>query len=392
MRSPAALLPHFVGNVPEERRMSDRRMNERRAPAAEPEAADHPVIVRTAGALGHLRLNRPHVINALTLEMVNALAAGLDRFERDPAIKVVLIDGAGDRGLCAGGDIVTLHKSAEDGTDAAWRFWRKEYSLNARIARYPKPIVAIMDGVVMGGGIGLASHASHRLATERLVAAMPEVGIGFSPDVGGSWLLSRGSSQMGTHVALTGAHLGAKDAIAVGLADTIIASASVAALIAELETGDLDAAIASAQQVAVEVPAAELAGAAAWIAEAYAHDHVGDIVEALQARPEPAARAAAATILTKSPTALKVTLRTLRSARSFARLEVALKQELRVSLGYLYCPDFLEGVRAQLIDKDRTPQWNPPTLAEVDPTTLVRFFSPLGRYDLDLDPPSAARR
>src|SRR5690349_4605424 len=194
------------------------------APATEPNATDTDVLVRTAGALGRLTLNRPKAINALSLEMVRQIQVGLDRFEQDDAITVVLLDGAGDRGLCAGGDIIALRDAAQSGEhEPAHTFWAEEYVLNARIASYPKPIVAIMDGVVMGGGIGLAGHASHRLATERLISAMPEVGIGFAPDVGGTWLLSRGEGELGTHLALTGDRLGAHDAIAAGLADRIVA-------------------------------------------------------------------------------------------------------------------------------------------------------------------------
>ncbi|MGX6447518.1 enoyl-CoA hydratase/isomerase family protein [Patulibacter sp. S7RM1-6] len=342
------------------------------------------VLVRTDGALGHLTLNRPKAINALTLDMVRAIEAALDRFEADDAVRVVLLDGAGERGLCAGGDIVALQRSAIEGTDVAATFWREEYALNARIARYPKPIVAVMDGVVMGGGIGLAGHASHRLATERLISAMPECGIGFAPDVGGTWLLSRGEGELGTHLALTGERLGAHDAVAAGLADRIVASAALPQLLEDLRGGDVDAAIEAAEDVEVEIPRGKLTAARRWIADAYAHDAVEEIVAALRERDEPEAAKAADELAAKAPTSLKVTLRALRSARDLPSLEAALTQEYRVSCAFLETPDFVEGIRAQVVDKDRDPRWRPATLEEVDDADLDRYFAPR-EDDLDLE-------
>ncbi|MDQ8046415.1 MAG: enoyl-CoA hydratase/isomerase family protein [Solirubrobacteraceae bacterium] len=357
----------------------------RTAPAVDPQPESTDVLVRTDGALGRLTLNRPKAINALTLEMVRQLHVGLDRFEADPDITVVLIDGAGERGLCAGGDIVALYDSVRDGSDSARIFWTEEYVLNARIARFPKPIVAVLDGIVMGGGIGLGGHASHRLATERLVSAMPEVGIGFAPDVGGTWLFTRIPGELGTHLALTGARLGAHDAVAAGLADRIISSEAVDELAADLALGDLAAALERAESVPVDAPAGDLADARDWIAQAYVHDTVEAIVAALQARPEEAAHKAATQILRASPTSLKVTLRALREAADLPSLEVALRHELRISCGFTTVGDFVEGVRAQVVDKDRTPRWDPARLEDVSPDTVDHFFAPLGDHDLDLD-------
>jgi enoyl-CoA hydratase len=356
------------------------------APATEPNATDTDVLVRTAGALGRITLNRPKSINALSLEMVRQIQAGLDRFEQDDAVTVVLLDGAGDRGLCAGGDIIALRDAAASGDHApAHTFWIEEYVLNARIASYPKPIVAIMDGVVMGGGIGLAGHASHRLATERLISAMPEVGIGFAPDVGGTWLLSRGDGELGTHLALTGDRLGAHDAIAAGLADRIVASGALEQLARDLESGDVDAAIEAAEAVDVEVPTGKLSGARAWIDAAYAYDTVEQIVAALEQAEGEGPEKALKAIRRASPTSLKVTLRALRSARELPSLEAALTQELRVSCGFLSGDDFVEGVRAQVVDKDRNPQWKPATLEEVSDSDLDRYFAPLGAGDLEFN-------
>lgn len=358
----------------------------RRAPAVQPNGSDTDVLVRTDGALGRLTLNRPKSINALTLEMVRQLHVGLDRFEADDAIQVVLLDGAGDRGFCAGGDIVALYEGSKAGTDEPREFWSEEYVLDARIARFPKPIVAIQDGIVMGGGIGLSGHASHRLATERLVSAMPEVGIGFAPDVGGTWLLTRPPGELGTHLALTGGRVGAHDAIAAGLSDRVIASDAVPLLIRDLATLPLDDALERAQAMPFEAPEGDLGHARPWIAEAYAHDTVEEILAALDARPEEGAAKAATAIRRASPTSVKVTLRALREAADLPSLEAALTHELRISCGFTAVPDFVEGVRAQVIDKDRNPQWDPPTLEGVTDELVDRFFAPLGDHDLHLEP------
>ncbi len=371
--------------------MSPLRVNApRNPPAVAPNGSDTDVLVRRSGALGRITLNRPKAINALTLEMVRQIHVALDEFEADAEIEVVLLDGAGDRGFCAGGDIVALHDDVKSGSDEPRIFWSEEYVLDARIARYPKPVVAIMDGIVMGGGIGLAGHASHRLATERLVSAMPEVGIGFAPDVGGTWLFTRMPGQLGTHLALTGARIGAHDAIAAGLADRIVASDAVPALIANLAEGDLDDALERAQAVPVEVPPGELGPARPWIAEAYAHDTVEEILAALDARPEEGAAKAAKAIRRASPTSVKVTLRALHAARRLPNLEAALQQELRISCGFLIAGDFVEGVRAQVIDKDRNPQWDPETLGGVEASVVNRFFISLGEHDLQLPVPEKA--
>jgi enoyl-CoA hydratase len=347
-------------------------------------AAD--VLVRRDGALGRITLNRPAAINALTLDMVRLIDAALDGFERDAAVRCVLLDGAGERGLCAGGDIVALHDAAKAGEPALPQaFWREEYRLNARIARFPKPFVAIMDGVVMGGGVGLSAHASHRVATERLTIAMPEVGIGFAPDVGGTYLLSRAPGELGVHLALTGERVDAADAVLCGLADRIVAAADVAALAERLAVdGDADAALAAAP-APVEPPASILGDARPWIDAAYAADTVEEILDRLHERSEAAARAAARAIGEKSPTSLKVTLRALRAARALPTLEGCLDQEYRISLAFLTAPDFVEGVRAAVVDKDREPRWRPATLGDVGDGAVDRFFAPLaGVGELEL--------
>src|SRR6201990_2581010 len=184
------------------------------------------LIVRREGAAGVIRLNRPKAINAMTLEMSIGIDAALDRFEADPAVAVVLLEGAGERGLCAGGDIRGLYESSKEGGDLGKVFWRQEYIMNARIAAFPKPYVAYMDGLVMGGGVGLSGHGRHRIVTERTKLAMPEVGLGFFPDVGGTWLLSRSPGELGTYFGLTGQTMNGPDAIHAGFADALVPQAN----------------------------------------------------------------------------------------------------------------------------------------------------------------------
>jgi enoyl-CoA hydratase len=340
-------------------------------------ADDPAVIIARQGALGHITLNRPKSINALTLEMVRMIDAALDDFAADEKVGVVLIDGAGERGFCAGGDIVVLYEAAKSGElTPAEDFWREEYELNAKIANYAKPLVAIMDGIVMGGGVGLAGHARHRVATERLGIAMPEVGIGFAPDVGGTYLLSRSAGELGTYLGLTGTRIGATDAVLCGLTDTIVDSGALPELAARLQLGDVDAALAAVAAPA-ELPDSELHGAGAWIDIAFAADTVAEILERLDGDQDAPAQKAATTIRQKSPTSVAVTLRALRSARELPTLEACLEQEFRTSLQFLQTPDFVEGIRAAVVDKDRAPRWNPPTIDAVTTAATDRFFTPL---------------
>src|SRR3954464_14113607 len=193
-------------------------------------AEEGDLVVRREGAAGGGRLNRPKALNAMTLEMSIGIDAALDRFETDPEVAVIILEGAGERGLCAGGDIRSLWDSSREGGDLGARFWRQEYIMNARIAKCPKPYVAFMDGLVMGGGVGLSGHASHRVVTDRTKLAMPEVGLGFFPDVGGTWLLSRSPGEIGTYFGLTGHPMNGPDAVHARFADTVVPSGSLPAL------------------------------------------------------------------------------------------------------------------------------------------------------------------
>ncbi|MEU9923195.1 enoyl-CoA hydratase/isomerase family protein [Streptomyces griseoluteus] len=342
--------------------------------------AEAPVLVHTIGRAAHLTLNRPKALNALNHDMVRLIDEALTEWERDPTVKTVVVTGAGERGLCAGGDIRAVHDDARDGDGtASAEFWRDEYRLNARIARCPKPYVAVMDGIVMGGGVGISAHGSVRIVTERSRIAMPETGIGFVPDVGGTYLLSRVPGELGTHLALTGAQIGAGDALLCGLADHYVPSAALPDLVAGLDALDVAEALARHGRPA---PEGELADRREWIDSCYAADTVEEIVARLREHGSPEAKSAADTLLTRSPTALKVTLAALRRARRLGSLEEVLDQEYRVSCAALSMPDLVEGVRAQIIDKDRSPRWSPATLAEV--TDVERFFAPLGERELGL--------
>ncbi|MBY8866188.1 enoyl-CoA hydratase/isomerase family protein [Streptomyces sennicomposti] len=345
-------------------------------------AAEAPVLFGTAGRAAHITLNRPRAINALDHEMVRRIDAALTAWEHDPAVETVVVSGAGERGLCAGGDIRAVHDDARDGDgSAAAAFWRDEYRLNARIARYPKPYVALMDGIVMGGGVGVSAHGSVRIVTERSRVAMPETGIGFVPDVGGTYLLGLAPGELGTHLALTGAQIGAGDALLCGLADHYVPSAALPGLVADL--ADLPVHDALERHVQPP-PQGELAARREWIDACYAAGTVEEIVRRLLGHGDPAAKEAAETLLTKSPTSLKVTLAALRRARRLGPLERVLDQEYRVSCACLRSPDLVEGIRAQVIDKDRDPRWSPRTLAEVSDADVEAFFAPLGDRELGL--------
>ncbi|MGQ4513162.1 3-hydroxyisobutyryl-CoA hydrolase [Streptomyces sp. DW26H14] len=334
------------------------------------------VLLSRKGHAAYLTLNRPRALNALTHDMVRRIDAALTAWEHDDTVETVVIRGAGERGLCAGGDIRAIHEDVSTGDGRATAaFWRDEYRLNARIARYPKPYVALMDGLVMGGGVGVSAHAAIRVVTERSRVAMPETGIGFAPDVGGTYLLALAPGELGTHLALTGAQAGPGDALLCGLADHYVPSAALPDLVRDLSAAPVGDALAPYVQSS---PDSELAVDRPWIDICYAADSVEVIVDRLLARDEPAARSAAKMLLAKSPTALKVTLRALRRARALGPLESVLDQEYRVSCAALTHPDLAEGIRAQVIDKDRDPKWSPGTLVEVTDANVERFFAPLG--------------
>jgi enoyl-CoA hydratase len=329
---------------------------------------------RVERGVGFVTLNRPKAINSLNQSMVDGLRGVLTAWEQDDAISAVVLSGAGERGLCAGGDVVAIYHSARaDGTEAR-RFWHDEYLLNGQIGRYPKKYVALMDGIVMGGGVGVGAHANTRVVTETTKMAMPEVGIGFIPDVGGAYLLSRAPGSLGLHAALTGAPFSGADAIALGFADHYVPHDKLDALREAIVADGVDAAIAAH---AVEPPASELAAQRDWIDDCYAGDTVADIVAALRGHGAGPANDAADLIATRSPIALSVTLEAVRRAAKLDTLEDVLAQDYRVSSASLHSHDLVEGIRAQLVDKDRNPKWSPASLAQVSAADVEAYFAPV---------------
>lgn len=306
------------------------------------------VLVGISGGVGRIRLNRPRQLNALTVPMMHTIAAALDDFAADDRVSAVELTGAGERGLCAGADVRALRELVLTGGDVR-DFFETEYGVNLQVAAYPKPYRAVMTGVTMGGGLGLSAHGSERVvdATSRL--AMPETQIGLFPDVFISPLLARMPGEVGTHLALTGASVNAADAVRLGLADTIAGPAP------EPDPG--------------------LAGE--WIAECYAGNDPAEILGRLEGHADPAARAAAAQLRSRSPLSVAVTLEALRRAAGIDQLPQLLPQELALALRLATGPDFAEGVRAQLVDRDRNPRWAHRRVEDVSRAEVLGYFEPL---------------
>jgi enoyl-CoA hydratase len=344
-------------------------------PATEPTSEE--VVIRREGRAGRITMNRPKALNALTHAMVGRIWDALIAWSDDPAVELVLIDGAGDRGLCAGGDVRSLYGSRTGGSGYARAFWRNEYRLNALIGRYPKPYVAIQDGIVMGGGIGLSGHASRRIVTERSQLAMPETGIGLIPDVGGTWLLAHAPDDAGVYLGLTGASMGASDAIHARFADSFVPLAKVPALVEQLCDAKGRAVDATIGEFAQSPGASELAQRAEDVVRLFGGESVEAIVGALDRAPGEWAAKARAALAQKSPKSLKLTLAAVRGARRLPSLNDALKVEYRLTVRLFEDGEFPEGVRALIIDKDREPRWSPPDLAGVTPDLVGHYLAPL---------------
>lgn len=343
-------------------------------------------ITETEGSVGVIRLNRPKALNAITLDMVRFMSAALDRFEADPAVSVILLEGAGERGLCAGGDIRGLYDSIRAGGDLGKVFWREEYILNARLAALQKPYVAFMDGIVMGGGVGLSAHGRHRVVTEKTMLAMPETGIGFFPDVGGTWLLARAPGQLGTYYGLTGQSMNASEAIRCGFADVVVPSEKLKELRAALTRLGPQATNGMVRGVlahySIPRAPAPIEANKALIDSAMAYDSAADIISAFERDASEFAQATAKLLRTKSPTSLKVTLRLLREAKASTSLRQCLTREYGAALEVFISHDFPEGIRAAVIDKDRSPKWSPATLEDVTPAIVDAYFAPRGVDEL----------
>jgi enoyl-CoA hydratase len=336
------------------------------------------ILFERFGAAGLITLNRPQALNAVNHAMVNALAGRLAAWASDPVVTRVIIRAAGDRAFSAGGDIRALYELGRAGRQADMLpFWRDEYRLNHLIKHYPKPYVALIDGIVMGGGVGISVHGSHRVAGEKFQFAMPEVGIGFFPDVGATWFLPRLPGQTGAYCALTGERLRAADGLAAGVATHHVAGARFADLIDALAgTVPVDAVLAAFADNPGEGALAPLRPT---IDRLFAADGVGEILAALDAADGTHADWAgktAAVIRTKSPTSLKVALAQVRRGAGWSFSE-CMRAEFRIVSRIVYGHDFYEGVRATIIDKDNAPRWRPADLAGVAEQALEEHFAPL---------------
>lgn len=365
------------------------------------------VLADRAGALGVITLNRPAAVNALNLEMVEAMHRALDAFAADDAVHAVLLRGAGERGLCAGGDVRVIYQGTLGDPAVAMDFFAAEYRLDYAISCFQKPFIPLMDGLVLGGGVGISVPGSHRIVNESSRVGMPEAGIGFSPDVGAAYFLARSPGSVGCFLSLTGLHIGAADALYSGLADAYVPSASWDALIAQLErvssAREVDDVVAgfavSVADANEETPGAgRLELARGWIDEVFSRDSVEEIFAALQERAEAAGtdsleQEALAAMHRNSPTGMKTALEALKRARNLSLAETykqdyrlcgnavlgnrAAQSEPRGGASAVQRPghDMREGIRAQIIDKDRNPQWSPATLEDVDANLVSSFFA-----------------
>jgi enoyl-CoA hydratase len=339
-------------------------------------AENEDVLVIVENGVGLITLNRPKAINSLTHPMVTAMSKVLTDWAQDDRVHVVVVDGAGERGLCAGGDIVAIYHSAHADGSEARQFWYDEYLLNAQIGRFNKPYVALMDGIVMGGGVGVSAHGSVRVVTDTTKMAMPEVGIGFIPDVGGTLILSHAPGLLGHHAALTGAPFDGADAIALGFADHFVPHDKLPAFKDAIVADGIDAAL---KAHAHEPPPSHLLAQLDWIDRCYAGDTAEDIVAALRGHDASPANDAAKLIASRSPVSVSVALEAIRRAAKLDTLEEVLRQEYRTSVGALRSHDLVEGIRAQVIDKDRNPKWSPASLAAVTTADVEAYFAPADR-------------
>ena len=339
------------------------------------------VLVQREGRIGRLSLNRPAAIHALNLDMVHAMSAALSDWAADAAVSAVVIDHAEGRGFCAGGDIAMLRASAlGDGGIAGRRFFHDEYRLNHQLFTYPKPVIAFMDGITMGGGVGISQPARFRVATENTRLAMPETGIGLFPDVGGGWYLSRLPGAVGQFLALTGARLDGAECLALGLATHYLPSAALADAKAAFadDASDIHAAL---KRFGVGAPLARIVENRGRIDRLFGHDTLEEIIAALDADGSDWAMKELATLRTKSPQTCKVALRQLETSRTLTDFAENMRMEYRIASRVLLRPDFAEGVRAVIVDKDNAPRWDPATPEGVTDDLLDAIFAPLPPHE-----------
>ncbi len=340
--------------------------------------SDNDLIISQDGFIGRFHLNRPNALNALTAAMAYRMKDQLEAWAGDDSISFVLVDAEGNRAFCAGGDIRDLYENGKKDPQPGRDFWREEYKLNALIHNYPKPYIAFMNGIVMGGGVGISSHGSHRIVTENTMLAMPETGIGFLPDVGGTYILSRSPGLTGLYLGMTGARMNGADAIFAGFADHFVSSEKLPQLTEKLRGGaKIDEAIA---EFASDAPDGKLADLQKDITESFSGASALECTQKIEDMAETGNEWAAKTVKLlrrHSPLAISAAFTAISQARSLETIEQCLNVEYRFAYRALLGTEFYEGVKAVIIDKDHTPQWQPPTLEDVTADQLNSLFAPL---------------
>jgi len=336
--------------------------------------------IRTIGKAGRITLTRPQALNAMTYEMCMSIGRSLDEWEKDDAVSIIIIDAEGSKSFCAGGDIADLYKTGMAGDFAyGQKFWADEYRINAKIKNYPKPYIAIMDGIVMGGGVGISAHGSHRIVTENTLFAMPECGIGLVPDVGGNFFLSRAKGAIGEYLGATGARLKASDCIYAGIADYYVPDEDLETLTIKLETtGDLSI----INQFSRECVPGNLALNQKTIDTHFAKTDAKAIITSLEADGDDWELNAAKLMRRNCPLSVACGVEIVRAARNSQTIEDILKLEYRFTHRSMEHGDFLEGIRAQIIDKDRKPNWKPSTLEELTQDKINSMLGSLGADEL----------
>ncbi|MEQ9520855.1 MAG: enoyl-CoA hydratase/isomerase family protein [Parvibaculum sp.] len=345
--------------------------------------SDEPeILFEQRGVVGLVMLNRPHVLNALTYNMVQLLHPQLEAWAEDDTIKAVIIRAAGEKAFCAGGDIRVLHDWGKAGDPQVIDFYRDEYKLNRYIKRYPKPYIALISGIDMGGGVGVSAHGSHRIASERIMFAMPETGIGLFPDVGGTFFLPRCPGEIGMYLGLTGARLKLEDAIYAGVADYFVPADKHEALIARIAAGgDVDESIEAEAHTVGKAPLKEQRSD---IDHCFSGTSVGHILARLKKSDTDWARATADIIRAKAPLSTRVAYEQIRLGGTLD-FESCMALEFRLTNRFMNAHDFYEGVRAVVIDKDQMPKWEPATLDDVSDEMVQDYFESLGDNELIFD-------
>ena len=338
--------------------------------------------IRKDGMAGRITLTRPQALNALTYDMALAIEQALDGWESDADVRLIIIDAEGHRAFCSGGDIQQLYDTGKAGDfEYGRKFWADEYRLNAKIANFPKPYVAVMDGIVMGGGVGISAHGSHRIVTENTLFAMPECGIGLVPDVGGCFILSRAPGHLGEYLGTTGARAKAADTIYAGFADTHVPAANIPALIEALsKTGDP----ASIDAYAEKPEPGELDQHQDQIDRHFSDASISRIVQSLEAGETDRSAQQAKLLRRGCPLSVACALDLVKLSRGLNRIEDVLALEYRFTFRSMSHGEFIEGIRAQIIDKDRNPNWETKTLEAVTKTQVDQMLAPLGDRELAL--------